>query len=135
MRRYPIAFAALGLALAAPAGAQTLPTPAETGGITGTTTDANRAAAAAADNQAAATDAQNQTAAAEAQAQYDLDLAAYDAAVRAQHAQTMADEAHYRHQRRAYADAMRAWRAQVAACRAGNNRACNAPSPDPAAFW
>ena len=68
-------------------------------------------------------------------ASYQADMAAYRDAVRAQHHESMRDQRHYDHQQRAYADAMRAWRHQVWACKHGSNAACNAPSPDPAAFW
>lgn len=64
-------------------------------------------------------------------AQYAADLAAYDAAARAHSRQS----ARYARQKRAYADAMAAWRVQVAACDRGKTVACNAPAPDPAAFY
>jgi hypothetical protein len=70
-----------------------------------------------------------------AEGQYSADMAAYRDAVRAQHQDSMRDQAHYMHQQRAYADAMRAWRHQTWACKHGSNAACNAPTPDPAAFW
>ena len=35
----------------------------------------------------------------------------------------------------AYADAMEAWRIQTAACKRGHDRACNAPTPDPADYY
>jgi hypothetical protein len=69
------------------------------------------------------------------QAQYNSDMAAYRAAVDQQHRDSMRDQAHYAHQQRAYADAMRAWRHQTWACNHGSNAACNAPTPDPAAYW
>jgi len=68
-------------------------------------------------------------------AQYDSDMAAYRTAVHRDHRRSARDARHYAHQQRAYADAMRAWRHQVWACKHGSTRACNAPSPDPAAFW
>jgi hypothetical protein len=68
-------------------------------------------------------------------AQYNDDMAAYRTAVQAQHRDSMHDAAHYAHQQRAYADAMRAWRHQVRACNRGSNAACRAPTPDPAQFW
>lgn len=71
----------------------------------------------------------------EAQAQYQEDIAAYRAALR-QHRRTVrADEAFYDRQQRAYADAMFAWRVQVADCKSGITAACNAPAPDPAEFF
>ena len=87
-------------------------------------------AAQAAARQAAAADVQ-----ADNQAQYSADIAAYDAAVRANHRTAVRNARIYDHQQRAYADAMAAWRHQVYACKHGNNRACNAPTPDPANFW
>ena len=72
-----------------------------------------------------------QTANANVEAQHQADLAAYDAAMRAHGNQT----AHYARQQRAYADAMTAWRLQVAACEKGHQLACNAPAPDPASFY
>ncbi|WP_375393285.1 hypothetical protein [uncultured Sphingomonas sp.] len=129
MRVLPL-FAAAALA-AAPAFAQTSQhTPEHDAASAG-----SAPTTAAANDQIGAVAGAQQTTGADAQAQYASDLAAYDAAVRAQHRATMADEAHWRHQQRAYADAMAAWRAQVAACKAGHERACTAPSPDPAAFW
>jgi hypothetical protein len=64
-------------------------------------------------------------------AQYDSDLANYDAAMRA-HGRA---DAHYARQKQAYADAMAAWRVQTAACLKGHQVACNAPAPDPANFY
>ena len=71
----------------------------------------------------------------DAQTQYQSDLAAYDAALDRHDARADRQAEHYHHQQRAYADAMRDWRAQDYACRHGSNRACNAPAPDPAAYW
>lgn len=65
------------------------------------------------------------------QAQQNADLAAYDAALQAHGRQVAA----YTRQRRAYADAMAAWRVQVAACQQGHQPACKAPAPDPASFY
>lgn len=64
-------------------------------------------------------------------AQYDADVANYDAAMRA-HGRA---DARYARQKRAYADAMAAWRIQTAACLKGHQVACNAPAPDPANFY
>ena len=69
------------------------------------------------------------------QAQYQSDLAAYEESLRASHHEAIRDQAHYQHQRRAYADAMAAWRQQAYACDHGSTRACNAPSPNPADFY
>ena len=64
-------------------------------------------------------------------AQYESDLANYDAAMRAHgHA-----DARYARQKRAYADAMAAWRLQVAACEKGHQVACKAPAPYLANFY
>lgn len=71
----------------------------------------------------------------EARGAYRADVARYDDAVRARHRSIMSSDAHYAHQRRAYAEAMQAWREQVAACHEGDGRACRAPTPDPAAFY
>lgn len=72
---------------------------------------------------------------ADAQAAYEQDMAAYRDALRARHHDAVADARLYDHQQRAYADAMVAWRIQVAACHRGRRAACDAPAPDPAAFW
>lgn len=64
-------------------------------------------------------------------AQHAADMAAYDAAMR----DHVRKSARYARQQRAYADAMAAWRIQVAACEKGKSVACNAPAPDPANFY
>lgn len=64
-------------------------------------------------------------------ARYAADMAAY---LDARHI-AAADRMRYDRQQRAYADAMAAWRDQVRACRRGYQRACEAPTPDPAAFY
>ncbi len=69
------------------------------------------------------------------QARYDADVAAYRAALRANAATAVADAAIQARNERAYALAMEDWRAQVRACDRGSTRACNAPAPDPAAYW
>ena len=74
----------------------------------------------------AANEAIYQANAANDQARYDQTLQEHDRAVRR-------SDAHYRHQQRAYADAMSAWRLQVRDCLAGHKMACNMPPPDPAA--
>lgn len=72
---------------------------------------------------------------ADLQAQYQSDLAAYQQSLEANHRAAERDQAHYDRQRRAYADAMAAWRHQVYACHHGSNRACDAPTPNPADFY
>ncbi|MBN8808609.1 MAG: hypothetical protein J0I47_10325 [Sphingomonas sp.] len=139
MRPYLSLFATVSL-LAAPAFAQTAMPPAPppdavTGGTAASTANANRQAADAIDAREDAAIARVNAINAASADQYAIDMANYDTAVRAQHAEQVAQMMRYRHQRRAYADAMVAWRAQVAACKAGNNAACRAPTPDPAAFW
>ena len=69
------------------------------------------------------------------QAQYQSDLDAYDRAIVHHGQQISRQDAHYAHQQRAYAEAMEAWRMQVAACKRGHTVACNAPPPDPANFY
>lgn len=71
----------------------------------------------------------------DAQAQYAADMDAYRASVRAQNRGAIRDQVRYDRQQRAYADAMVAWRMQVRACHDGHTDACNAPTPDPAAFY
>ncbi|USI72990.1 hypothetical protein [Sphingomonas morindae] len=68
---------------------------------------------------------------ANARTQYAADLAAYDASLRA-HGRQVVQNAR---QRRAYAEAMAQWRMQVAACQDGRRPACDAPAPDPSAFY
>ncbi|HWI85674.1 MAG TPA: hypothetical protein VNT42_05035 [Sphingomonas sp.] len=70
-----------------------------------------------------------------AQAQYDADRSAYMDALIKHDAAVDRTDARYARQQRAYADAMRVWRGQVYACKHGHPRACNAPTPDPAAFY
>ena len=96
-------------------------------------------ATAALNNNVAATSQANSDAtaqdAAATQAQYEADRAAYlDALVQHDHAVNRTD-ARYARQQNAYADAMRVWRAQVWACKHGHPSACNAPTPNPAAFY
>jgi hypothetical protein len=133
MKTASLAIAAALMGIAATAQAQTAP---------GKETDNNSAAVAAANQDVAAqsaaqqqSQAANADASAAAQAQYDADMASYRAALRARHHAIATDARIADHQQRAYADAMAAWRHQVYVCKHGNNRACNAPSPDPAAFW
>lgn len=72
---------------------------------------------------------------ASSQAQYQQDMAAYDAAMQAHGHAVARQDAHYARQQKAYADAMEAWRVQDYACRHGSNRACNSPAPDPADYY
>jgi hypothetical protein len=67
---------------------------------------------------------------AQAEAEYDARMRQYE---QADDASSQA-QARYSYQQRAYALAMSDWRAQVAACRDGYTRACDAPSPDPADY-
>jgi len=69
------------------------------------------------------------------QAQYEADRAAYMDALVRHDARVDRQAVRWRRQQNAYADAMAVWRAQVAACKAGSKRACDAPAPDPAAFY
>ena len=85
--------------------------------------------------QAAAAPSSGAQTEADLQAQYQSDLAAYQQSLEANHRAAQRDQAHYDHQRRAYADAMAAWRHQVYACHHGSNRACDAPTPNPADFY
>lgn len=68
------------------------------------------------------------------QAAYDADMEVWRAEVRAtERANRYSAEVAAR-QERAYADAMRAWRVQVADCRRGITAACHAPTPRPGDF-
>ena len=69
------------------------------------------------------------------QAQYEADMAAYREQVVANHVAVMRDEVRYARQQRAYDDAMTAWRIQASDCQRGVKAACNAPTPNPAAFY
>ncbi|MFW2830193.1 hypothetical protein [Sphingomonas sp. ID0503] len=69
------------------------------------------------------------------QKQYALDQAAYRAEVAARKELIANDEARYQAQTNAYADAMAAWRAQVAACKAGKTKACDMPAPTFAQYY
>ncbi|NIJ06605.1 hypothetical protein FHS31_000187 [Sphingomonas vulcanisoli] len=72
---------------------------------------------------------------AEGDAQYQADREAYMAAL-AQHDRAVnRTDARWARQQAAYADAMAAWRWQAAACKRGNQRACNMPTPNPADFY
>lgn len=94
---------------------------------------------AAINNQVAATTSANNAAAAaqyqETQEQYEADRQAYmDALIKHDASVNRTDERYIR-QQRAYADAMRVWRAQVWACKHGRKRACDMPPPNPASFY
>lgn len=65
----------------------------------------------------------------EQKAQYAADVAAYQRALRKRARMIAANDRRYADQQHAYAAAMAAWRAQVAACREGRMRACKAPPP------
>lgn len=71
----------------------------------------------------------------ESQEQYAADQRAYMDALVKHDAAVNRTDARWVRQQHAYADAMRVWRAQVWACKHGNNRACNAPPPNPASFY
>jgi hypothetical protein len=97
---------------------------------------------AAINNQVASTTAANNDANAavvaqyqESQAQYDADRQAYMDALVKHDASVNRTDARYVRQQHAYADAMRVWRAQVWACKRGHQRACDAPPPNPAAYY
>ncbi len=71
----------------------------------------------------------------DSQAQYDADRAAYLDALAKHDAAVDRTDARYARQQVAYADAMRAWRRQVWACKHGHHRACDMPPPNPATFY
>ena len=102
--------------------------------------DAQSRPAVAALNNAVAADQQTDAAQASAQAdvnraQYDADRAAYMDALIRHDAHVDRAEARWRRQQNAYADAMAVWRVQANACKRGDRRACNAPTPNPADFY
>ncbi len=72
---------------------------------------------------------------AEGDAQYQADREAYMAALVQHDRAVNRTDARWARQQAAYADAMAAWRWQAAACKRGNQRACNAPTPNPADFY
>jgi len=145
MIRIPLAMIAAGAlaAAAVPAFAQTDPhQPANDGSAAASTTVAPGQIAPGVDPGTSSANAgvngviqQNQASNAANQAQYQSDLSAYNAAMHAHGHQVASQDVHYAHQQRAYADAMEAWRIQTAACKRGHDRACNAPTPDPAEFY
>jgi hypothetical protein len=94
--------------------------------------EARHSAGVAAANRHAESMSELQRAAAEAH--YQADMASWLAAMEARGEQIAADRSAYLRQQRSYAEAMAAWRVQVAACRAGATAACTQPPPDPADF-
>ncbi len=117
--------AAVALALAAPLAAQTPPT----------TQDLNAATAAAVDARDAGQAAAQTAQMANESAEHRADRDAYMAALIAHDRAVDRANAHVARQQAAYADAMAAWRLQVAACRRGVTEACRAPTPNPADFY
>jgi hypothetical protein len=83
----------------------------------------------------AATNSATMAASDAAEAQYDSDRAIYMDALIKHDAAVNRTDARYDRQQRAYAHAMAAWRIQVDACKRGNHRACDLPSPNPADFY
>lgn len=69
------------------------------------------------------------------QAQYDADRQAYMDALTAHDAAVDRSDARYVRQRNAYADAMAVWRVQADACKRGHQKACKAPTPNPADYY
>jgi len=144
MIRIPLAMIAAGaLAVAAPVFAQTDPhQPANDGSAAASMTVPPGQVAPGADPGTSMANGgvngaiqQNQASNAANQAQYQSDVSAYDAAMQAHGHAVARQDAHYAHQQQAYADAMEAWRIQTAACKRGHDRACNAPTPDPADYY
>lgn len=73
---------------------------------------------------------------ASARAHYRMDRRAYIAAVEAQHDREVNRyDRRYVRQQVAYAEAMAAWRVQVAACKRDDRQACAAPTPRVADFY
>lgn len=75
------------------------------------------------------------TTAAEDKAQYELDREAYWAALIQHDRSVRRTDARWARQQGAYADAMAAWRLQVAECKRGNRKACDRPTPTPDQFY
>lgn len=144
MIRTPLALIAAGaLAVAGPAFAQTDPhQPANDGSAAASMTVPPGQIAPGADPGTSMANAsvngvvqQTQATNAANQAQYQSDLAAYTAAMQAHGHAVANQDVHYARQQQAYAQAMEDWRIQDAACKRGHQRACNAPSPDPANYY
>jgi|GEM_PF-2912862 len=73
---------------------------------------------------------------ANARAHYRIGRRAYIAAVEAEHDREVNRyDRRYARQQVAYAEAMAAWRVQVAACKRDDRRACAAPTPRVADFY
>ncbi len=121
---------ALAAAMAAPVLAQVAETPPA---ATAPTTDQLNAASSAYVERRDENRAMQQQAAESAEHRADRD--AYMAALAAHDRAVDRADARYVRQQMAYADAMAAWRQQVIACRRGNNRACEAPTPRVADFY
>lgn len=120
----------LAAAGAGPALAQLADTP--TAPAAATTDQLNAASAAysqARDDNRAAVEQAEET------AEHRADRDAYVAALVAHDRAVNRADARYARQQMAYADAMAAWRQQVAACRRGHDRACEAPTPRVADFY
>jgi hypothetical protein len=94
-----------------------------------------RAGAAALNNQVAADQNARAQRDAAAQAQYDADRESYLTALMQHDAAVDRTDARYVRQQVAYADAMEAWRFQVAACKKGKRKACDMPPPNPADYY
>lgn len=121
----------IALTLAVPAVAQDAPATVQPAPMTGPASDAaaaNRSAdaIASAEPGPAVTPAD--------QAAYDADMAIWRAEVRANNRANRYSADLAAKQERAYADAMRLWRIQVADCRRGITAACRAPTPRPGDF-
>lgn len=94
-----------------------------------------RAGAAALNNQVVAEQNARTQRDAAAQAQYDADRQSYITALMQHDAAVDRTDARYVRQQVAYADAMEAWRMQVAACKKGKRKACDMPPPNPADYY
>ena len=69
------------------------------------------------------------------QAQYDADRDAYWAALVEHDRAVQRTDERWVRQQNAYADAMTAWRFQVAECKRGKRKACALPTPTPDQFY
>jgi hypothetical protein len=147
MRTTMLALLLLGAA-AAPASAQE--TDAQTGrspselyarGYAGATTagqpadPAAKAGVAELNSEAAAASGAQVEMTAAARRQYEIDQQNYMNEMLRRDAALDRSDARYVRQQAAYADAMAAWRLQVAACRKGKHKACNLPTPRPADYY
>lgn len=66
---------------------------------------------------------------------YEADRQAYWAALVRHDARVKQSDARWQRQQAAYADAMAAWRFQVAECKRGNRKVCDMPTPTPEQFY